>query len=73
MQEPKQQLPLLMGQILRAGKKSARVVYFNMMVERKGSQILLGELNELRDKAQNLFDRNKTFFYRDFLVEELVA
>ncbi len=56
----------------RVGKPGARLVYFNMMVDRHSENNVDGiEIN--RELSQTLFALNKTFFYKRFLVEELVA
>jgi len=44
-----------------------------MMVPRHGAEYLPRRLRALPELSQRLFLADKTFFYRDFVVEKVVA
>ena len=49
----------------------ARLAYWNMMVPRRGSEYLPQRLRMLTELSSELFLADKTFFYRDFVVDEV--
>lgn len=61
----------LLQKAIRAGTNNARLVYWNMMVPRRRPEHLSAQLTDLNDLSNELFKQNKTFFYRDFVVEEV--
>lgn len=52
---------------------SARLAYWNMMVPRAGAEILPQRLRALPDLSSALHASDKAFFYRAFVVEEVVC
>jgi S-adenosylmethionine-diacylglycerol 3-amino-3-carboxypropyl transferase len=61
----------LLGKIIQVGSNRSRLVYWNMMVPRTRPASLSTNLIELSDLAQDLYRKNKTFFYRRLVVEEV--
>ncbi|AJQ97130.1 DUF3419 family protein [Gynuella sunshinyii] len=61
----------LLEQLLAVANPSARMAYWNMLVPRKCPAALSGRLRGLDDLAVQLYARDKAFFYRDFVVEEV--
>jgi S-adenosylmethionine-diacylglycerol 3-amino-3-carboxypropyl transferase len=51
----------------------ARLAYWNMMVPRHGARYLPQRLRQLSELSRELFLADKTFFYRDFVVDEVIA
>ena len=63
----------LLEQFLDAGVPGGRIAYWNMMVPRHGAEYLPGRLRALPDLSRRCFEQDKAFFYRDFVVEEILA
>jgi S-adenosylmethionine-diacylglycerol 3-amino-3-carboxypropyl transferase len=61
----------LLERLARAGRPGARLAYWNMLAPRRRPQGLAGALTERRDLSAPLFERDKAFFYSDFVVEEV--
>jgi S-adenosylmethionine-diacylglycerol 3-amino-3-carboxypropyl transferase len=51
----------------------ARLAYWNMMVPRHGAEYLPQRLRTLTELSHTLFLADKTFFYRDFVVDEVAS
>ncbi len=51
----------------------ARLAYWNMMVPRRGSEYLPHRLQLLPELSRALFLADKTFFYRDFVVDRVLG
>jgi S-adenosylmethionine-diacylglycerol 3-amino-3-carboxypropyl transferase len=51
----------------------ARLAYWNMMVPRHGAEYLPQRLRLLSELSREQFLADKTFFYRDFVVDEVIA
>ncbi len=64
---------LLLGGLIDNAKDGARFAYWNMIVPRKGAEYLPQRLRPLPELSRELFARDKAFFYRDFVVEEVVC
>lgn len=58
--------------LIRAAKRSARLAYWNMLVPRRRPESLANFLQPLTALGVSLFQRDKTFFYGDFVVEEVL-
>ena len=58
--------------IVSASRKGARLVYWNMLVERRCPQALKERLRPLEILARDLFLKDKAFFYTSFIVEEVL-
>jgi S-adenosylmethionine-diacylglycerol 3-amino-3-carboxypropyl transferase len=63
----------LLSRLCDVARPGARFAYWNMMVPRHGSSYLPDRLRELTDLSQRLFAQDKAFFYRDFIVDEVLG
>jgi S-adenosylmethionine-diacylglycerol 3-amino-3-carboxypropyl transferase len=61
----------LLRKLATAGKQGGRLAYWNMMVPRSRPESLAGALEPLDDLSKKLFVKDKAFFYRAFVVEEI--
>jgi S-adenosylmethionine-diacylglycerol 3-amino-3-carboxypropyl transferase len=57
--------------IVRASKKGARMVYWNMLVDRKAATYCPNQLQTEEDYSTSLAAITKTFFYKRLLVERV--
>lgn len=62
----------LLGHLVRSGAPGCRLVYWNVVVSRKRPTSLGAVLIEKRQLAKELHQKDKAFFYRDFIVEEVL-
>jgi S-adenosylmethionine-diacylglycerol 3-amino-3-carboxypropyl transferase len=62
----------LLAQLVQAGRKGGRLVYWNMLAPRRRPATMARQLCPLDDLAQQLYARDKAFFYRAFVVEEIM-
>jgi len=60
------------GTILQAASPGARLVYWNMMAPRRVPEALAAKVNRLTDVENAQKQRDKAFFYSDFVVEEVI-
>lgn len=51
--------------------KNARLVYWNMLSDRKHPAALKDKLNYLDAEASSLFEKDKAFFYKSLIIEEI--
>ncbi|GAC1478954.1 MAG: DUF3419 family protein [Gemmatimonadaceae bacterium] len=63
----------LLDGLLDNARAGARIAYWNMIVPRHGADYLPQRLRPLQALSRSLFERDKAFFYRDFIVEEVVC
>ncbi len=63
----------LLSNLADVARPGARLAYWNMMVPRRGSALLPSRLHELTELSRRLFLADKAFFYRDFLVDEVIT
>lgn len=68
---PVQHYRRMLDQIIRVSTVGGRAAYWNMYVPRHRPRRLRGQLRALRRCARRLHQRARTFFYRDFVVEEV--
>jgi S-adenosylmethionine-diacylglycerol 3-amino-3-carboxypropyl transferase len=61
----------LLHRLMAAARPGARLAYWNMLVPRKAPPHLADRLYALDELAQRLYARDKAFFYRSFVVEEV--
>ena len=61
----------LLGRLCDVARPGARLVYWNMMVPRHGAEYLPDRLRPLAELSRALGRRDRAFFYRDFVVEEV--
>jgi S-adenosylmethionine-diacylglycerol 3-amino-3-carboxypropyl transferase len=62
----------LLSELVRAGAPGCRLVYWNLVVDRHTPVALRHALQPQRTLAERLHQQDKAFFYRDFVVEEIV-
>jgi len=63
----------LLGRIADHANPGARLAYWNMLVERSRPEEMADRLQPLPDLAQELHDADRAFFYRAFVVEEVLG
>lgn len=59
-------------QLLSSANKNARFCYWNMMVDRKISEILPEKCEYKKDLSQELYLKDRAFFYKNFIVDEVI-
>lgn len=62
----------LLGRLVRSGAPGCRLVYWNVVVSRKRPASLCTALIEKRHLAKILHQKDKAFFYRDLILEEVL-
>jgi S-adenosylmethionine-diacylglycerol 3-amino-3-carboxypropyl transferase len=60
----------LLGEIIESGRSGGRIAYWNMLVPRSRPKSMAGLLVPLKDLSDELFVKDKAFFYSRFVVEE---
>jgi len=63
----------LFSRLVDGSRAGGRLAYWNMMVPRHGAEYLPQRLRALTELSRRLFLADKTFFYRDFVVEEVIG
>jgi S-adenosylmethionine-diacylglycerol 3-amino-3-carboxypropyl transferase len=61
----------MLAALARAGRKGARLAYWNMLVPRRRPEIMASQLLVLKELADRLAREDKAFFYSAFVVEEV--
>lgn len=61
----------LLDRIADMSRPGARLAYWNMIVPRRGAAYLPRRLRPMTELSKRLFAKDKAFFYRDFIVEEI--
>lgn len=62
----------LQRELVRCAAPGSRFVYWNLVVERRCGPTLSGAVTGKRELALSLHRRDKVFFYRDLILEEVV-
>ena len=62
----------LLGHLIRVSRQGARMAYWNLLVERRRPPSLAHRLRPLTNLASRLYRQDKTFFYGNFIVEEVL-
>ncbi len=57
--------------LINVGQKGGRLAYWNMLVPRRSPEYLREHLLPLKETVDWLVQKNKVFFYSDFILEEL--
>lgn len=57
--------------IIQHSNKNARIVFWNMLAERKIFSGYEAKLKFIDDLAKNLFDKDKAFFYKSLVIGEI--
>ena len=63
----------LLDQLINASAPGARLAYWNMLVPRSRPDRMAHQLQPLSNLAERLYAQDKAFFYRTFVLEEVVA
>jgi S-adenosylmethionine-diacylglycerol 3-amino-3-carboxypropyl transferase len=58
-------------QLIDASTPGARFAYWNMLADRRISEILPEQTNYLQELSQKLYEKDKAFFYKAFFVDEV--
>jgi len=61
----------LLREFVRVGEQGCRLVYWNVVVNRRRPNVLSKVLRELTSMAARLHRKDKAFFYRSLIVEEV--
>jgi S-adenosylmethionine-diacylglycerol 3-amino-3-carboxypropyl transferase len=61
-----------LGRVVDASRHGARLVYWNMLADRKYPPNLKDRIVALDDLAQTLFLRDKAFFYKALVIERVI-
>lgn len=59
------------GELIDASNKNARLAYWNMLVPRQISRIFPDKTILLEDLSNNLYKKDKAFFYKSFYIDEV--
>ena len=62
----------MLDEIIRVSAPGCRLVYWNVVVQRHCPPVLADRLRQRRDIAVRLHRKDKAFFYRDLIIEEVV-
>ena len=62
----------VLEKLIRAGTFGARLAYWNLLVPRRRPDSLAKQLGPLDDLSCRLHLKDRTFFYSDFVVEEII-
>lgn len=63
----------LLARCAEVGRPGARLAYWNLFVRRHRPDALADRLVPRRDRAEQLHARDKTFFYGDFVLEDVMG
>ena len=61
----------LLDGIARVGRPGARLAYWNLLVPRGRPESMASTVRSLSDLSRRLHERDRGFFYEDFVVEEV--
>jgi S-adenosylmethionine-diacylglycerol 3-amino-3-carboxypropyl transferase len=62
----------LLGQLVAASNRGARLAYWNMLAPRSRPESLAHRLHSCEAEASALFETDRAFFYSRFVVEEVI-
>ncbi|HEY9699556.1 MAG TPA: DUF3419 family protein [Trichocoleus sp.] len=62
----------ILQRLVKAGRTGGRFAYWNMLAPRSRPETMQHQLKSLPDLAQTLHAQDKAFFYRSFIVEEII-
>jgi S-adenosylmethionine-diacylglycerol 3-amino-3-carboxypropyl transferase len=69
---PEEHYQDLLGRLVRRCRPGARLAYWNMLADRRRPPSLSGRLKSLESLASCLHERDRAFFYRRLVVEEVL-
>ena len=58
--------------LVQAGNPGSRLAYWNMLVPRSRPSEMADQLRPVSSLAQSLYRQDQAFFYRDFVLEEVI-
>ena len=58
--------------ILEHAEPDCRLVYWNMLADRSRPETFSDRIQPLSDIAEELFNQDKAFFYKAFIVEKVI-
>ena len=62
----------LLSELISVSRPGSRLLYWNMMVPRAYPEALQTKLRPLTELASELHQRDKAFFYRRLVIEEVL-
>ncbi len=62
----------LLKKLVRVGRSKGRLAYWNLLVSRKRPDSMAHCLQPLSNLAHHLYQQDKVFFYKKFIVEEII-
>ncbi len=62
----------LLERLVRAGRRGGRLAYWNLLAERRRPADMGDRLRSMTAFARRLHQQDKAFFYRDFILEEII-
>lgn len=62
----------LLERLVRAGRRGGRLAYWNLLAERRRPAYMAERLRPLDGLARQLHMKDKAFFYRGFILEEII-
>jgi S-adenosylmethionine:diacylglycerol 3-amino-3-carboxypropyl transferase len=68
---PDERYQELLRELVRVGRRGGRLVYWNMLAQRRRPETMAASLRPLDDAARELHARDKAFFYSALRVEEI--
>jgi S-adenosylmethionine-diacylglycerol 3-amino-3-carboxypropyl transferase len=63
----------VLSRLVRVARPSARLLYWNLLVPRRRPESMAAELRPLAALSRDLHARDKTFFYSDLVIEEVLG
>lgn len=58
-------------ELIKSTEKNGRMAYWNLMVSRRISEIFPGKVTYKEELSQKLTEKDKGFFYNQFIIEEI--
>lgn len=62
----------LLKKLVRVGRNKGRLAYWNLLVSRSRPESMANCLQPLSALAHHLYQQDKVFFYKNFIVEEII-
>lgn len=62
----------LLKKLVRVGRSKGRLAYWNLLVSRSRPDSMADCLQPLTNLANHLYQQDKVFFYKNFIVEEII-
>ena len=62
----------LLKKLVRFGRSKGRLAYWNLLVSRSRPESMADRLQPLSNLSHHLYQQDKVFFYKNFIVEEII-